>query len=91
MPDPRVTIKLIYSTLAASNYSGLVMNAEMISPLSDNLTSISDRGKPVVDYIINPQYCLDKCVSIKVNTMIHSIVHVNFKVRTPSLKQTIQI
>ncbi len=73
-----------------------------LDPLNDNFTYISDKGKSVLDYIITPHNCLDKCGSFKVHTMYevcvkynlahyishncklpyHSIVHVDFKVRS---------
>lgn len=37
-----------------------------IDPLYDNFTSISPKGKAVVDYIIAPYDCLENCVEFKV-------------------------
>ena len=39
-----------------------------INPDTDNLTSISSRGRAVVDYIITPHDCLDTCIDLKVIT-----------------------
>ena len=38
-----------------------------ITPEYDNFTSISSRGKSVVDYILTPYDCLDKCVKCEVD------------------------
>lgn len=39
-----------------------------INQENDNFTSISERGKAVVDYIITPHDCLESCVDFKVIT-----------------------
>ena len=37
-----------------------------IDPLYDNYTSVSPKGKAVVDYVVTPFDCLDNCVEFKV-------------------------
>ena len=39
-----------------------------ICPLQDNYTSVSTRGKAVVDYILVPHDCLQSCISFEVIT-----------------------
>lgn len=40
-----------------------------ICPLKDNYTSVSTKGKAVVDYILVPHDCLQSCISFQVNSI----------------------
>ena len=70
---PRVAIDLSMNSHGESVLEFLrdckccVLNGR-INPDTDNFTSISSRGRAVVDYIITPHDCLETCIDLKVIT-----------------------